>query len=468
MPSLPENAVSPEIRDDEPLRRDLVVPIRGATGGLGHHHVDAGRELRKRLADREGRGDVGIEHLLDLHLSLPDLRAPLLGQTADVVAVEVALEVAPDHGVDEVAIADAINLECDRRGIDADDRNAELSGAGQHIRLAGEACDRLAVAHIDVELGGFRQRLLHHRRDAGAQRDSVALAVLEALDAQLAVLGGQSGLVLAGDGDERREVDATAGKPFGELEAHPRRGGVRIDRVVEQPEAVFLAHAFVLLTDVGDFAQIERDAKRIQRRPPHRAVGIAACDHHQAVGFLGGISATALIGDVGGGGGALEQFGAFAIVAWTNLQHGFGEAQPVGAVVRRGDDKLPENLHAGAEVVALEGGVSFPPQRDGGLGDRPGLTLDLRFEFDGGVGEVVALVRLVGGNDGEGQQNNQRGGNNTANKRKHGEPPAAGVGDCRAGRSRSSRKDVEVVTDWPLWRGPDGASRSARSYHMKR
>ena len=80
-----------------------------------------------------------------------------------------------------------------------------------------------------------------------------------------------------------------AGKLLGELEAGARRGGVRIDRVVEQAEAVLLAHALVLLADVGDLAQLERDAQRIERRPPDRAVGIAARDHEQAVGLLGAV-----------------------------------------------------------------------------------------------------------------------------------------------------------------------------------
>ncbi len=112
--------------------------------------------------------------------------------------------------------------------------------------------------------------------------------MLEPLDAELPVLDRQRRLVLAGDGDERREIGALARQVLGELEADPRRGGVGIDRVVEQPEAVVLAHALVLLPHLGHLAQVEREPQRVERRPPQRAVGIAARDHHQALGLLAG------------------------------------------------------------------------------------------------------------------------------------------------------------------------------------
>ena len=92
--------------------------------------------------------------------------------------------------------------------------------------------------------------------------------MLETLDAELSILRGERRLVLAGDRDERREIGALARQILGELEADARRGRVRIDAVVEQPEAVILAHALVLLPDLGDLAQFERNAQRIERRTP--------------------------------------------------------------------------------------------------------------------------------------------------------------------------------------------------------
>ena len=394
------------------------------------------RERADRLPDRKRGGDVGVERLLDRHLAFPDRRAALFGQALDVIAVEIALEIAPDHGVEQIAIADAVDFERHRRGVDADHGNAALAGARQHVGLAGEAHQGLAVAHVDVEIRGFRQRLLHRRGNAGPQRDGVTLAVLEAFDADLPILHRERRLVLTADRDERREIGAPARQVLGELEAGARRGCIRIDRVVEQPEAVFLAQALVLLTHVGDLAQLERDAQRVERRPPHRAIGIAATEHQQALGLLAGI-AGALIGEIGGGGGALEQQGAFAVIARTDLQNGLCEPEPVGAVVGRDRHDLSENLHAAAEIVALESGVGFAPQRGGGLGHLACFGLDLGFQLDRRVGEIIALERLVGGDGGDAEQHDERGCKRSANERGHGGPPVpVRRGHPNGGRTR--------------------------------
>src|SRR5438093_601785 len=84
-----------------------------------------------------------------------------------VVSGEIALEIAPHHRLEQIAVADAVDFERHRRGIDAHHRNATLPGPRQHVSLAGEARLRLAIAHIDVEVRGFRQRLPHLRGNAG-------------------------------------------------------------------------------------------------------------------------------------------------------------------------------------------------------------------------------------------------------------------------------------------------------------
>ena len=55
----------------------------------------------------------------------------------------------------------------------------------------------------------------------------------------------------------------------------------------------------------------------------------------------------------------------------------------------------PEDLQPGAEIGALEGGIGIGAQGRGDLGDRPGLALDLGFQLDRGIGEIVALEGLV-------------------------------------------------------------------------
>ena len=156
----------------------------------------------------------------------------------------------------------------------------------------------------------FGRRFLHRRRQPGAQIDVVALAVLEALDAKLLAFRCQRRLVAARQRHERREVDAL-GEVLGELEAGARRRRVGIDGIIEQPEAVLVAQLLVLAAHIGDLAHVERQPQRIQRRTPQLAVGHRAAEHGQRVRLFAGI-AGALIGDVGGGRGALQQEGLFA------------------------------------------------------------------------------------------------------------------------------------------------------------
>jgi hypothetical protein len=115
----------------------------------------------------------------------------------------------------------------------------------------------------------------------------------------------------------------------------------------------------------------------------------------------------------------------------------FGEFQPIGAVFGRGGGDLPEDLQADAEVGAPEGGVGVAPQGRGGFGDRPRLALDLGFQLDGRIGQLVALERLVRGASRR-QAKRQRGANHCgANQTDHDGLLAA---DISRVTSKSARK----------------------------
>src|SRR5690606_3189812 len=114
----------------------------------------------------------------------PDLCALFAGDLLDLIAVDGALEVAAER-IDEIAIADAVDCNVHDIGIDAEHRDTALAVLRQHIGLAGKAREWFAITHIDGEIRRFCQTLAHYRRQAGAQRDRIALAVLEALDAKL-------------------------------------------------------------------------------------------------------------------------------------------------------------------------------------------------------------------------------------------------------------------------------------------
>ncbi len=257
-----------------------------------------------------------------------------------------------------------------------------------------------------VNSADFASDLLDHRRQAGAQRDLVTLAVLEAFHAELFVVGRDRRLVLARHRYERREIGAPPRQLFRELEARARRNRIRIDGIIQHPEAVIGAQPLVLAAQVGALAQFEREPQGVERRAPSFAVSEGLAEQRQAVGFQVAV-AGALVGDIGGGRRTIEQQCAFAVVARENLQHGARQAQPVRRVGRRHGDELAEHGHAGAKVFLLKGQVGIMPQSGGRFGHRAGIAFDLSLELDRRVVEIAAFENLVGGqrrNNGKGYQ----------------------------------------------------------------
>ncbi len=170
---------------------------------------------------------------------------------------------------------------------------------------------------------------------------------------------------------------------------------LEFDRVIEQTEAALVAQLLVLAADVGDLAQVERHAQRIQRRAPQLAVVHGAAEHRQRFRLLAAV-AGALVGDVGGGRSALEQEGLLAVVGGADLEDRPGQAQPVAAVARCDGRDLTYQLQSGSEVIAPESGIDVGPELLGGLCDRPGFGLDLGLQADCGVRQIVAFEGLVG------------------------------------------------------------------------
>ncbi len=172
---------------------------------------------------------------------------------------------------------------------------------------------------------------------------------------------------------------------------------------------MLIAQLLIALPHVRHFAQIEREPVRIERRTPQLALREGAAEQHQRVRLLAGITG-ALIRDVGGGGGALEEVGALAVVGRADLQDGARQAQPVAGFARRHRHDLRQGLHAGAEIALGKGGFRLAAQRCDRLCDLSGLGLDLGFEPDRAVCQVGSLEWLVGGKCGERDESDERGG----------------------------------------------------------
>src|SRR5262249_22805111 len=199
-----------------------------------------------------------------------------------------------------------------------------------------------------------------------------------------------------------------------------------------------------------DLAQLEGEAQRIERRPPDLPVREGTAEDDQRFGLLVA-RGRALVGYVGGGGGALGQRGALLLARRPDLADRAGQLEPARGVVRGGGDDLAEHLHAEPVVAALERGNDLAPQGRGRLHHRAGIFLDLRLAADRAVCEIVALERLVGGKGEDGDQTGQRGRTGGTDERAHRRAslPETGV----AHRSihpavRVEGKRVEFVTGW--------------------
>ncbi len=155
---------------------------------------------------------------------------------------------------------------------------------------------------------------------------------------------------------------------------------------------MLVAQPLIQRADIGGFAQFEREAQRVERRPPYPPVGEGAADDLQRLALLGR-NLGAFIGDIARGRRAFEQQRALAIVGGPDLRDAARQPQPARAVLRRHRDDLPEQLQAEAEIVLLERLLHLAAKLGRGLRHLPGIGLDLAFEPDRGLVEVFALER---------------------------------------------------------------------------
>ena len=234
-----------KVGDDEPLRGDAAAVVVLLGRGMGRQHVHAGLQARNRLGDGERRRHVLVEALSHLQLAGIDPCAALLLQGAQVVASELALEIAALQHLGDAAVADAVDLDLDGVGVDRDERDALLSAVGQHVAAPHRPDRRRPVLNVDSQLRRLGQSLAADGgRQAGAYLHLVALAVRQAVDAQLALLGRHGLRVLAVDQHVLRPVHLAGAQVLAELHAQPRLAGVAVHLVLEDAEAVLRNQAF--------------------------------------------------------------------------------------------------------------------------------------------------------------------------------------------------------------------------------
>jgi hypothetical protein len=84
----------PHVRNDEPLRGEIVLVVLLLPGRLGDHGICARLQVADRLVDRDGGGDFGIELGHHVQFARVHLDALRLLELLDVVARQLAVHVA--------------------------------------------------------------------------------------------------------------------------------------------------------------------------------------------------------------------------------------------------------------------------------------------------------------------------------------------------------------------------------------
>jgi hypothetical protein len=178
------------------------------------------------------------------------------------------------------------------------ERNSLLAAAGEHVGLAREAHEGLAVGHVDGDLDLLFKILVDVGGEARAQVDLVALAVRETFDAELLAFGDDALRIVAVDRDELGEIHLPARQALGELQAQARGGRLRFGLVVDHAEAVLGAQLLVGQAHLRIVGERQARLQGVDGGPPVGATLERVGEHDEGLRLQGGLL-RALIGEVG-------------------------------------------------------------------------------------------------------------------------------------------------------------------------
>ena len=235
-PRRAEPGREPDVGDDEPLGRPVRVVVVDPARVERRRGVDAGLQRADRGADRNRCPRRPVGRALDRHLALPDEFARGRLDVVHAPGIEIVEDQAVANLVDQRAVVDPVNAQGERVDVDGFDRQARGAQPRQHIAAAGEVDRGRAIGDGDGDRLVRRQPGAHGRQP-GQQRDRVAGAVLQAVDADQVAPGADAGIDLGLDAHEgldrcgTGEVDVVV---EGETGARPVRVARHVDPLQQQ------------------------------------------------------------------------------------------------------------------------------------------------------------------------------------------------------------------------------------------
>ncbi len=130
-----------------------------------------------------------------------------------------------------------------------------------------------------------------------------------------------------------------------------------VDLVVENAEAVLLAHRLVGLAHVDVVAPVERGLEGVERAPPDFVPGEQVAERRERQGLRVGRRGM-LVGGVGGGRAARDEFLAIVRLGVVGLDRDIGVGEPARRIFRRGGHRGGGELLGGVELACGRGGGS--------------------------------------------------------------------------------------------------------------
>ena len=339
-----------DIAHHEPLG-GAALPFLGLVGARpAHQHIDPGLALRQHLLERDQGRNLLVEVEPRLDNALPDELAARLPDAVGVIAVELLQELAIADQPGKPAIADPVQGELHLPRIDGDHRDPLRTARRQHEIVSRETHIRGAIADIGLERDRRFERLPDRRRQTLPQRQPVALAVVQAADAELAVVLLDTPRRLAVEGHIGGVIGAGFDEIVRELHADPRHQGVGVDAVVDHPEAFARLELEKGLADRRRFGQREARLICLERRPEQLAPLERLGQHRQALGAQRRRPGQAIGRKRRRGGFARQRVGLVAI-GRGDRQRGPGEPDP-------GRRIIPGESDGAAEIVGRRPAVA--------------------------------------------------------------------------------------------------------------
>ena len=184
----------------------------------------------------------------------------------------------------------------------------------------------------------------------------------QAVDANLAALGGDGLGIAAIDADKILPVRLGRRQPLRELDAHARLGGIDIGFVVENTEPVLGDQRVVGIARARIVDERQTCFQRLNRRTPLLATLEGFVQRHQCCSLLR-VRRGSVVGDPGARAGIDRTIIALAANVGINwrCEQRISESQPGCCIIRLGHCRLPQQLDLGNRV----GGLARPGGRLG-------------------------------------------------------------------------------------------------------